>query len=181
MGFVLWAFPWGEPGTELENEYPDIWQIETMQDIGKALELNESRPEEERVPIQVAIASGHGIGKTALISWLNLWFISTNYNPQIVVTANTEKQLSTKTWRELSKWHKMMVHKHLFEWTATKFCLKESPETWAAHAIPWSQNSTESFAGTHAESVLYLFDEGSGIMDEIYDVSEGAMTRWCIS
>jgi hypothetical protein len=176
LGFVLWAFPWGKAGTELEKEYPDRWQIEAMEDIRLALEVNEGLPEDQRVPIQMAIASGHGIGKTAFMAWINLWFISTNINPQIVVTANTEKQLTTKTWRELSKWHKLMVHSHLFEWTATKFFLKESPETWAANAIPWSKNTTESFAGTHAESVLYEFDEGSGIVDGIYDVSEGAMT-----
>lgn len=176
LGFVLWAYPWGEPGTELEKEYPDRWQIATMEDIRMALEANEGRPEDERVPIQEAVASGHGIGKTALIAWLNHWFMSTNVDPQIVTTANTERQLTTKTWRELRKWHRLSVHQHLFEWTATKFYLKERPETWCSNAIPWSEGSTESFAGTHAEAVLYLFDEGSAISEAIYEVSEGAMT-----
>ncbi len=113
---------------------------------------------------------------TAFMAWIDLWFMSTNIDPQIVTTANTLNQLTTKTWRELSKWHKLMIHEHLFEWTATKFYLKERPETWCSNAIPWSKHTTESFAGTHAEAVLYKFDEGSAIEDAIYDVSEGAMT-----
>lgn len=176
LGFVLWAFPWGEKGTPLENEYPDRWQIAVMEDIRMALEKNEALPEDQRIPIQIAIASGHGIGKTAFMAWMDLWFMSTNVDPQIVTTANTLNQLTTKTWRELSKWHKLMVHEHLFEWTATKFYLKERPETWASNAIPWSKHTTESFAGTHADAVMYKFDEGSAIDDAIYDVSEGAMT-----
>lgn len=176
LGFVLWAFPWGEQGTQLENEYPDRWQIAVLQDIGAAFEANDLLPEEERIPVQVAVASGHGIGKTAFMAWIDLWFMSTNIDPQIVTTANTLNQLTTKTWRELAKWHKLMIHQHLFEWTATKFYLKERPETWCSNAIPWSKHTTESFAGTHAEAVLYKFDEGSAIEDAIYDVSEGAMT-----
>lgn len=176
LGFVLWAFPWGEQGTELESEYPDRWQIAAWEDIRMAFEKNEALPPDQRIPVQMAIGSGHGIGKTAFMALTTLWFISVNVDPQIVTTANTQNQLTTKTWRELSKWHKLMTHRHLFEWTATKFYLKERPETWVANAIPWSKNSTESFAGTHAESVCYLFDEGSAIEDSIYDVSEGAMT-----
>lgn len=176
VGFVLWAYPWGEKGTELENEYPDRWQIAVLEDIAKGLELNRQRPSEERIPIQIGVASGHGIGKTALIAWINHWFISTRVDPQQVTTANTERQLETKTWRELKKWHRLSIHEHLFQWTATKFFLKERKETWAAYAIPWSKDNPESFAGTHAKSVLFCFDEGSAIDDIIYEVSEGAMT-----
>lgn len=175
FGFVLWAFPWGEPGA-LKDEYPDRWQVAVMEDIRMALEANEKLPEDKRVPIQIAVASGHGIGKTALMAWLLLWFMATNADPQIVVTANTLSQLTTKTWREVAKWHNLFILKDLFEWTATSYYLKTHQKLWSANALPWSKASTESFAGTHAEAVMYQFDEGSGIINEIYDVSEGAMT-----
>lgn len=113
---------------------------------------------------------------TAFMAITHLWFISTNTTPQIVVTAKTATQLETKTWRELKKWHDMMVHKHLFEWQKTSYYLKESPDTWRSNAISWSANSTEGFAGTHETSVLFEFDEGSAIDNDIYDVTEGAMT-----
>ncbi len=175
LDFVLAVFPWGEPGP-LQDEYPDRWQIEVMRDIQTMLEVNETLSKDQRQPIQIAIASGHGIGKTALISWIIMWFIATNVEPQIVATANTKSQLTTKTWRELSVWHNRSLLTGLFEWHATSYRLKEKPNIWTANAIPWSKTNPESFAGTHAPAVLYVFDEGSAIDEGIYDVSEGAMT-----
>lgn len=174
LGFVLWAFPWGEG--ELAGEYPDRWQIAVMEDIRMALEKNEALPPEDRIPVQIAVASGHGIGKTALMAWIDLWFMSTNKDPRIVVTANTFNQLSSKTWAELSKWHNLMIHKHLFKWTATRYYCLENPAEWKADATPWSEHGSEGFAGTHAKAVLYLFDEASAIANKIWEVSEGAMT-----
>lgn len=174
LGFVLWAFPWGEGA--LKGEYPDRWQIAVMNDIRMALDRNDAVPPEERVPVQIAISSGHGIGKTAFMSWMTLWFMSTNKDPRIVVTANTFNQLTSKTWAELSKWHNMMIHKHLFDWSATKYVCVENPAEWKADATPWSKHRSEGFAGTHANAVLYEFDEASAIENIIWDVSEGAMT-----
>jgi hypothetical protein len=57
--------------------------------------------------IQIAVASGHGIGKSALVSWLLLWSMTTFEDTKGVVTANTEVQLRTKTWAELSKWYRL--------------------------------------------------------------------------
>jgi hypothetical protein len=47
---------------------------------------------------------------------------------------------------------------------------------WYAHAIPWSKNAPENFAGTHEKHVLVLFDEASAIDDVIWEVTDGAMT-----
>ncbi len=141
---------------------PDSWQQDVLESI-----VDYDR---------VAVASGHGIGKTALTSFLIHWFISTRPNPQIVVTANTQNQLSTKTWRELSKWNQKALNGEWFKWTATRFSLIGAEETWSAHAIPWSENNSEAFAGTHEENVLIVFDEASAIPDVIWEVCEGAMT-----
>lgn len=141
---------------------PDVWQVDI---------LNEAAGNK-----RVAVASGHGIGKTAAIAWIVHWFISTRPDPQIVVTANTKNQLDSKTWRELAKWNKQALNADWFEHTATRFSLKDSPETWFASAIPWTEHNSESFAGTHAEHVLVIFDEASNIAQIIWDVVEGAMT-----
>ena len=37
--------------------------------------------------IQIAVSSGHGIGKTGFVAWIILWFMSTRDFPQVVVTA----------------------------------------------------------------------------------------------
>ena len=113
---------------------------------------------------------------SAMVSWIVLWMMSTRRDPAIVVTANTLTQLTTKTWRELSKWHKLAVHADWFMWTATKFYMKDHPETWAAHAVPWSKEKSEGFAGLHEKDVMVIFDEASLIADQIWEVTEGAMT-----
>ena len=114
---------------------------------------------------------------TAMVSWIILWFMSTRDNPAIVVTANTQNQLMTKTWRELSKWHRLAINRHWFEHTATKFFHVLERVTWAATATPWSENNSEAFAGTHEKrGTLMVFDEASAISDSIWTVVEGAMT-----
>lgn len=171
LGFVKYIFPWGEGSLKAETG-PDDWQAEVLNDIGNAIKNGASFAE----AIRIAIASGHGIGKTALVAWIILWFISTREFPQIVVTSNTQAQLSAKTWRELAKWHRLAINKSWFEWTATKFYHKQYADTWFASAIPWSINNSEAFAGTHEKHVLVIYDEASGIHDQIWEVTEGAMT-----
>lgn len=176
-GFVLYNYPWGVAGTRLEDEKgPDYWQAEILETLGQELRKRRAEPEKQFAAIQAAIASGHGVGKTSLVSWVISWFIATRPHPQILVTAGTKAQLDTKTWRELAKWNNMSLCGSLFSWTATKFYLKECPDTWYASAIPWSEHNADAFAGTHEKYVLVIFDEASAIADIIWETVEGAMT-----
>ena len=171
--FAKFIFPWKEEGTPLVHESgPDGWQLETLADLGRM-----SKEAIEGGPAALyAVASGHGIGKSALMAWIILWFLSTRYTPQCVVTANTGAQLSNKTWRELAKWHRLSRNKHWFKWTATKFYHLDFPDLWYATAQPWSKDKPDAFAGTHEDHVLMLYDEASQIDDVIWEVTEGAMT-----
>lgn len=176
LGFVLFAYPWGEPGTKLhDQDGPDDWQREVLTALGESVRARMDGTLDVGA-IQIAVASGHGTGKTALVAWIITWFMSTRSDPAIVVTANTLGQLTGKTWRELSKWHRMMINADWFQWTATKFYLRDRPETHAALAVPWSKEKSEGFAGTHEKHVMMIFDEASAIADEIWTVTEGAMT-----
>ena len=176
LGFVLAVYPWGERGTQLESESgPDAWQRDFLDHLGRLVAESETA-EEEAEAIQYAIASGHGVGKSTTIAWLIQWFASTRPYPQIVVTAGTKPQLSTKTWRELAKWHRMAINAHWFRWTATSFYHVLAPESWAAWAIPWSKANPDAFAGTHERHVLVIFDEASSIDDVIWETTDGAMT-----
>lgn len=172
-GFVLYAFAWGD-GDLAGESGPDIWQTDTLKLIGEEVRKRESG--DVTTAIQLAIASGHGIGKSTLIAWIIIWFMSTRLNPAIVATANTETQLNTKTWRELAKWHGLSINNEWFVWTATKFYLAEQPQTWFASAIPWTEHKSEAFAGLHAQDVLVVYDEASTIANKIWEVTEGAMT-----
>jgi hypothetical protein len=169
-GYVMYAFPWGSG--ELEGQTgPDRWQAEQLQRIGQAI-----RDDPHGFRIQEALASGHGVGKSAETAWIILWAMSTRPHLAGWATANTMQQLKSKTWRELSVWHKRAINAHWFVWTATRFYQAANQETWGIDAIPWSEHNSEAFAGLHAEHVLMIMDEASSIADVIWEVSEGAMT-----
>lgn len=169
--FVLFAFPWGESGTPLEQyNGPDEWQTELLKSVRDHIRSGDD------TALREAIASGHGVGKTAVVAMLIIWAMSTRPHMAGVVTANTQQQLKSKTWRELSIWHKRAINAHWFKWTATSFYAIESPETWCVNAIPQSENNPEAFAGLHAEHVMVIYDEASAIPDSIWEVTEGAMT-----
>lgn len=173
--FVMFAYPWGKAGSPLANHVgPDTWQNDVLLEMERALASGESLAG----TVRIAVKSGHGPGKTALISWIVHWFMSTRHNSRAVVTANTKNQLHNKTWAELAKWWQMSVHRDMFVHTATRFMPvnKDLAKNWFAEATPWSEHNSEAFAGTHAEFVLYVFDEASRIADKIWEVSEGAMT-----
>jgi hypothetical protein len=170
LGFVRYNYPWGEESTPLvQYAGPDTWQAELLSYAGTALRTSPTA-------VRIAVCSGHGIGKSALVSWLVQWWMSTRPHCAIVATANTKTQLQTKLWRELALWHKRALNQHWFEWMATSYRAIESPETWVANAIPWSEQNPEAFAGLHAEHVMVLFDEASAIHECIWEVVEGAFS-----
>lgn len=182
--WVLDAFPWGE-GELKDRTGPDTWQRESLESIGEQLQAAGS----DGVVIREATASGHGIGKSTLVAWLILWATLTA-ETKGVVTANTQSQLKSKTWSEVSKWYRLLKDKSDFALHATslKSGKKEHEETWKVDQIPWSERNTEAFAGLHNQGkrVLLIFDEASAIPDLIWEVSEGALTDagtqiiWCV-
>lgn len=169
LGYVKYVFDWGY-GDLKDEDGPDQWQADLLNDIGANLKGADSA-------VQLAVASGHGIGKTAVSAWIIHWFIATRPGCAGVVTANTRDQLVNKTWRELAKWNAKAINGHWFDWSATAFRGKEAPETWFIAAQPWTKERSEAFAGLHEKDVLVLFDEASAIDDIIWEVSEGAMTE----
>ena len=172
--FVLGAFPWGEPETALEQfSGPEPWQTEILRRVRDGL-LTTSEA------IQLAAATGHGVGKSALVAWMILWSMSTASDTRGVVTANTETQLKTKTWAELGKWYNLFLAREHFSLTATALIAKDPTRerTWRIDQVPWSEKNTEAFAGMHnkGKRLLLIMDEASAIPDRIWEVAEGALT-----
>lgn len=182
LGYVLYAFPWGEPGTPLE-EYggPEDWQKETLEEIGRRLTAGEMTDGEAMAwVIQTALSSGHGAGKSAFCAMIIHWAMSTMPDTRGVVTANTATQLKTKTWAELAKWHGMCINGHWFEVSATSMFSADPAhkDTWRIDAIPWTEQKSEAFAGLHNKGrrIIVIFDEASAIPPIIWQVTEGALT-----
>ncbi|WP_328186919.1 terminase [Marinobacter sp. OP 3.4] len=172
LRYVLLAFPWGQKGTPLEKfpDGPDEWQKDQLNAIRDHIR------DGKEIALRDATTSGHGIGKSTETAWVILWFCSTRPHCAGRITAGTQAQLNSTTWRELSVWHQRSINKHWFKWTATRFFAVESPETWGVTAIAWSEHNSDAFAGLHAEHVLVIFDEASTVADIIWEVTEGAMT-----
>lgn len=178
LGFVRWAFPWGVAGTPLHRATgPEPWQAEILAAIGQRSRFADGA---ERHPVLVAVASGHGVGKSALVAWLAIWAMATAADTRGVVTANTEVQLRTKTWAELAKWHRMSRVRRRFRLTAQALQAADQGQArgWRVDMVPWSLNQTEAFAGLHNQGrrVILVFDEASAIPDPVWEVSEGSLT-----
>ena len=183
--FVEKAFRWGHGPLE-KYEGPDKWQRQILIDIRDRLKKGETRTQ----AIQIAVASGHGIGKTAFVAWIILWSICTFPDMKGVVTAETKNQLITKTWSELHKWHNLCIFRDWFEVAAESIFSTQPGHkyTWRVDAIPWNENNTDAFQGLHNQGkrILVLFDEASVIAQKIYEVTKGALTDkdtqiiWCI-
>jgi len=183
LGFVEALFPWGA-GELRSHAGPDLWQREVLTELRDGLRAGADRRGKHdgaaAEPIRIAVASGHGVGKSALVSWLILWAVSTRAESRGVVTANTERQLRTKTWVEVGKWHRLMEGRDLMRLGATALTAsdKDLQNTWRVDMVPWNERATEAFAGlhNHGKRIALFFDEASAIADRVWETAEGALT-----
>jgi hypothetical protein len=175
LGHALYAYPWGK-GALAGEKGPRRWQREVLAAIGAHL----ADPARRFVPCRVARASGHGIGKSALIAMIVKWALDTCEDTRIVITANTESQLLTKTAPELAKWSNLSVTADWFRPTATALIstVPGRDKAWRADLVTWSATNTEAFAGLHNKGrrLVLVFDEASGIDARVWEVALGALT-----
>ena len=189
LAFVQFAFPWGQPGTPLANHSgPREWQRKFLWDITQHIKANKGQVDFSM--LRASVASGRGIGKSALVAWITLWYLSTRIGASTIVSANGEAQLRTITWPEIGKWAAMAINSHWFETASTNLRpaawlsnlverdLKISPRAWGVEGRLWSKETPDSYAGLHNHvGVLLIFDEAAGIDDSIWDVSTGFFTE----
>ena len=126
---------------------------------------------------RVSIASGHGVGKTAFLSWLALWWLCTHYPCKAAITANTAHQLSDVLWTEIDKWARNLPEgfKSLLEFKSDKISLKGATDSFAVARTSRRENP-EALQGFHSENMLFICEEASGIPDIVFQVGEGAMS-----
>jgi hypothetical protein len=188
--FVLFAFPWGQKNTPLERfSGPRRWQRDVLRTITNHIRENRS-PDAVLQALRAAVASGRGIGKSALVSWLILWMLTTRIGSTVIVSANSESQLRNVTWGELTKWATMVINAHWWEPSATKLVpaawmttlverdLKKGTRYWGAEGKLWSEENPDAYAGVHnQDGMMVIFDEASGIPDGIWSVAAGFFTE----
>ena len=169
------AFDWGH-GELSDYDGPREWQT----DINQVIRDHLANPETRYEPLQIAVASGHGIGKSAQMGMLSNWAMSCFDRAKVVITANTETQLRTKTSPEIGQWFRRSLTGHWFDVNSQSIKTRdrEATEQWRMDFVTWSEHNTEAFAGLHNKGkiILLLFDEASGIAPKVWEVAEGALT-----
>lgn len=197
-GFVLWSYPWGQPGTPLEHiKGPRDWQMEELERIGEHVRKQEFCLAND-LPLEIwrsAYSSGRGPGKSALKGMLAHWHSSTHLGSTTIVSANTEGQLRTKTFPEFAVWFGSAVNRHWFVIETMRIApapwllelvrapreeggLEIDPKYWYVQGQTWSEDNPSSFAGTHnPRGLMVEFDEAAGIPSPIWDTTDGFFTE----
>ena len=195
LKYVLSMFPW-DTDTSIQlvklpavyksrfpnAEYgPDLWACQFLDALGADIKDRAFDGRHAVEPIQCAVKSGHGIGKSVMVAWLVKFLTDTRPFCKGTVTANTAPQLRTKTWAEVGKWHKLSLSSHRFHYRSgqqMELRHKEAPEKWYCTAQTCKEENSESFAGQHAadSTSFYIFDEASAIPSKIYQVRGGGLT-----
>jgi phage terminase large subunit len=142
---------------------PEAWQQEALRSIVTSDRL--------------AVKSGHGVGKTTMLAWIILWWLTTRSNGvKVAVTANTAHQLSDVLWSELGRWRDAMkMGKGDIEIKSDKVLLRGKPDSFAV-ARTSRREQPEALQGFHANHMLFVVDEASGVPDNVFEVGQGAMS-----
>ena len=178
LGFVLFAYPWGEPGPLESADGPDENQKEFLSSLGQEVRGRGFDGVNPVLPILMAETSGHGTGKSAMGAWLCDWLLSTRPHSVGTVTAGTFKQLDERTWAAIQFWTKLCITAHWFDIQASGIYHKEFPDTWKAQCQTSKEENAQSFAGQHARTSTswYLFDEASEVPDKVFETAYGGLT-----
>jgi phage terminase large subunit len=144
---------------------PQDWQREVMSAVAKGQR-------------RCSIRSGHGVGKSSCASWLMIWFLLTRYPVKIVVTAPTASQLFDALFAECKRWIKELPTpiKSLLEMNSDRIELGSSPTEAFISARTSRSESPESLAGVHADHVLLVVDEASGVPESVFEAAYGSMS-----
>lgn len=135
--------------------------------------------------IRNAVKSCHGPGKTALDAWVILWWMSTRKYARVPCTAPTAHQLDDKLWPELKQWlddSRGELGRDML-WTKTRLVNRQYPDRWFATARVAQvrrggpmEAEAPGMQGSHADHLLFIIDESSGVHDATWGAVEGALS-----
>ena len=142
------------------NAKPDEWQSEVMNAVA-----NQDRG--------VSIRSGHGVGKTSCLSWLAIWWIAVHYNAKVVITAPTSAQLHDALLPEAKSWLKQAPEgfQENFIVRADRIENSMDPQRNFISARTSRSEKPDALQGVHAEHVLLIADEASGVPEQVYEAA----------
>lgn len=170
-------FPFGEPGTELEDMEPYDWQIEEWNKLSAHL----MNPETRYTTYRLIISSGNGAAKTAFGAMTVLMLLYTQ-RLQCRITANTDPQMKQIVWPEYDVWFRHARYSNFFFeklGTSIKARNEELSSKWRVDTVNWSEQNATAISGLHNKggAVAYVFEEAPGIPANIWQYASGAFTE----
>lgn len=144
---------------------PDEWQTQFLE----AIRDNNRR---------ISVRSGHGVGKSTAASWAMLWYLLTRYPVKVVVTAPTSSQLFDALFAEIKRWVKEMppALSELLEVKSDRIELRPSPTEAFISARTSRAEQPEALQGIHADNVMLVADEASGVPEAVFEAAAGSMS-----
>lgn len=130
---------------------------------------------------RVAIAACHNVGKSWTLARAVIWFMSCFPGAKVITTAPTYNQVKNILWSEIRSAHAQSKiplggSLNLTEWRidADHFAIGFTPKNEVSSEM--GQGTQSSFQGFHANYLLVIFDEATGIPHNIWTMAEGLMT-----
>jgi len=120
---------------------------------------------------EVAVASCHAAGKSALAAGLALNRTQVRRPCIVVTTAPTDRQVRKVLWREIRK----LVNRASAD-IKGKLLTQELQVHDDVFAVGFTASDSDSFQGFHEAEVYIIVDEASGVSDEIFDAIDGIST-----
>lgn len=136
----------------------------------------------QRPGARVAVASGHGTGKSWTLAWLLDWHMRVFPHSNAVLTATNIEQARSVVWKYLDDVIGCMDT--LYPWMrgffvkeTKRYFAKPFKDSWYVLPKTASKSSPENMAGQHNNNLLIVVDEASGVDDAIHGVLRGALTH----
>lgn len=127
---------------------------------------------------KASIRSGHGVGKTAVCSWIALHFLTFRDDVKVVVTAPSADQMKDGLIPEINKWIGRLPvwMQDSYEILSDRISRKPNQVNNFISFRTARKEKPEALAGVHAEHVLIIVDEASGVDEVIYETGQGALS-----
>ena len=167
------------------DELADIveqWRTDALQFVRDQFNVEPSEQQQRlltaasKPDAHVAVKSGHGTGKTTCMAWLILWAVTCFDDVKVPCTAPTAHQLKDALWTEVEKWRNRMLEPWRSSVGITSDEVRVKGVPGFAVARTGRKENPEALQGFHAETLIFLVDEASGIDDKVFEVARGALS-----
>jgi len=171
------------------------WEVDHKRDP-KKINLGDFDDEMQNIAkmLGLSITAGRGVGKSAFLSWVIIWFLLNVDEARLVVTSTKQDQLKTVIWAGVSQWlHAKLpngeyafLFRDYIKVTGERIVFDESvvadkiQPRFAKMAIcQKNANIAEqqaTLSGDHSPNMIMIADESAGIPDAVFEPLERTMT-----